>query len=433
MQTTISREGPTRVRMTVSVPSDELKPAVDRAFKRLASQVRIPGFRPGKAPRAVLEARISHDEIHDIIVREAIPQFYAQAVVEESIDPVAEPQIDVKSFEPDSDLEFEAIIEVRPEINLPDLSSIKLKRPTDEPTEDEINAQLERLRERYASLETVERNAKEKDYVLIDIKGYWNDQQIDQATANDMLYEVGSQAIVPELDSELIGKRIGDILKFNATLNQGEWAGREISFQVLVKEVKQKNLPELDDELAKTASEFDTLDEVRADLIKRIRKIKAAAADAELRSRALDALTEAITVVAPQPMVDEESAYRLKRFSDQLKQAGVPLDEYLRTQETSEQQIETDIRRQAERSVSAQLILEEIARREELQVTEEELSQEIVQLAEATGSKPADLVKQLRKSGKVSTVAGDILRRKALDFVIDKADITNEVESTRSQ
>ncbi|GAC1412158.1 MAG: trigger factor [Actinomycetota bacterium] len=432
METTVSREGPTRVRMTVLVPQDELRPAVDRAFRRLAGQVKVPGFRPGKAPRAGLEARISHDEIKDLIVRETTPQFYAQAVVDEKIDPVAQPEIDVKSFEPDATLEFEAIIEVRPEINLPDLSTIKVSRPWDKPSAKDIEGQLERLRERFATLEAVERPATKGDFALIDVKGFWNDEEIENATASDMLYEVGSGGVVPELDAEITGKKIGDILKFNATLPShfGEtWGGREVTFQVFVKEVKQKNLPSLDDEFAKTASEFDSLEELRADLTERIAKIKAAGADAEVRSRTLDALAAAIPLAAPEPMVEEEAAYRIKRFSDQLRQAGVSLDEYLSSSDTTEEEIEANIRHQAERSVSVQLILEEIVRREELKITDEELSQEIVRLAEATGSTPQELTKQLQKSGRVGSVAGDILRRKALDLVVDKADITNEKES----
>ncbi len=433
MDTTISREGPTRVRMTVAVPPDEVKPAVDRAFKRLASQVRIPGFRPGKAPRAVLEARISHDEIKDLIIREAIPQFYAQAVVGESIDPVAEPKIEVTKFEDGEGLEFEAIIEVKPEINLPDLAGLSVTRPAWQPSDQDVDDQLQRMQDRYATLEPVERPGNAGDFALIDIKGYWNDQEIQNATAADMLYEIGSNRIVPELDDEIAGKRVGDILKFNAVLPTHfgeEWGGREVSFQVLVKEIRQKNVPPLDDEFAKTASELDTLAELRTDLSERIAKIKRASADAEVRSRVLDRLVETIPVVAPEPLVDDEASFRIRRLSDQLHEAGVSLDDYLTSAETDEEQIEVDVRRQAERSVTARLILEEIARREELQVSDEELAEEIDRIAEGAGMKPDDLRKQLVAAGRVSAVAGDILRRKALDLVVDKADIKDEDAGT---
>jgi trigger factor len=244
-----------------------------------------------------------------------------------------------------------------------------------------------------------------------------------------MLYEIGSGGVVPELDDEVRGKRTGDILKFNAVLPPhfgATWGGREVSFRVLVKEIRQKNLPPLDDEFAKTASEFETLDELRKDLSERISTIKKSAADAEVRSKVLEKLVEMTPVVAPDSMIDEEASFRTRRFSDQLRQAGVGLDEYLSSAETTEDQIEGDIRKQSERSVAAQLILEEIARREELQISDEELSEEIGRIAEAGNMSPTDLVKQLQEGGRVGVVAGDILRRKALDLVVDKADITDE-------
>lgn len=429
MQTTVSREGPTRVRLTVEVPPDEIKPAADRAFKRLASQVKIPGFRPGKAPRSLLEARLDKEEIKDMIVREAVPQFYAQAVVGESIDPVASPKIEVTSFEDGESLTFEAIVEVRPEISLPDLSKIRVTRPSWQATAEDIDNQMERLADRFASLEPVERPATAGDYVLIDIKGMWNDEEIENATANDMLYEAGSGRIVPELDAEVLGKKAGDILKFNAVLPEhfgATWGGRDVTFQVLVKEVRQKNVPAIDDEFAKTAGEFETLDEMKADLADKISRIKKSGAEAEVRSRILDALVEQVPVVAPDSMVDEEVAYRLHRLSDQLREAGVTLDDYLASAETTEEEIEADVRKQADRSVSAQLILEEIARKEELQVDDDELDAEIGRLAEATGEKASEVRKRLEQAGRVGVVAGDILRRKALDLVAEKADIKEE-------
>lgn len=433
MNTTVSREGPTRVRLTVEIPPDEIRPVVDRAFKRLASQVKIPGFRPGKAPRALLEARLGPDEVKDIVVRDAVPEFLAKAMVAEKIDLVSTPKVEVTRFDDADGLAFEAIVEVRPDIEIPDLATISVTRPAWNATGEEIDGQLARLADRFATLETVTRPARTGDHVLIDLKGYWNDQEIENASSNDMLYEVGSGRVVAELDTELDGKRAGDILKFNATLPEqfGEtWGGREVSFQVLVKEVRQPNVPALDDEFAKTASEFDTLAELRADVAERITTIKRAAAESEVRARLLDALVERIPAVAPEALVEDEVAFRLRRFSDQLRGAQVSLDDYLASSETTEDQIEADIRRQSERSVSARMILEEIARREEVEVTGEELDREIGRLAEAAGENPAEVRKQLESSGRVSAVAGDILRRKALDLVADKADIRDEVAGT---
>lgn len=433
MNTTVSREGPTRVRLTINVPADEIKPAVDRAFKYLAGQIKVPGFRPGKVPRKILETRIGADEIKDVIVREAVPQFYSEAVVAEKIEPVAQPHIDITNFDESEGLAFEAVVEVRPEIELPDLSGLTVTRPAWQATPEELDQQIERMRDRYATLEPVTRPGTDGDYAQIDIKGYWNDQEIENATANDMLYEIGSGGIVEELDSEIRGKSIGDILKFNATLPAhfgAEWGGKEVSFQVLVKEIRQKNMPALDDEFAKTASEFDTLEELKADLSERIGAIKKGSAEAEVRSRILEKLVETVNVVAPDALVEEEIAARTHRLSDQLRQAGVGLDDYLTTAETTEEQVEADIRKQAERSVRAQLLLEEIARREELKIEEDELALEIARIAQAGGVKPEEAAKRLRENGRIPVIAGDILRRKALEFLADKADITDEVAAS---
>ncbi|MGH2830925.1 MAG: trigger factor [Actinomycetota bacterium] len=434
MNTTVSREGPTRVLLTVDVPPEEIRPAVDRAFRRLASQVKIPGFRPGKAPRAVLEARLGGDEIKDMIIREALPQFYAQAVVGEDLEPVSEPQIDVKSFEEQGGLSFEAVVEVKPEIELPPLGDISAQRRAWRATPQDVEEQLARLQDRFATLEPVTRPLRKGDFALIDVKGYWNDQEIENATATDMLYEVGSGRVVGELDGELDAKRTGDILKFNAVLPPeygSTWGDREVSFQVLVKDVRQKNAPALDDDFAKTASEFETLDELKQDLSSRIGTIKRAAADADVRGRVLERLVESVQVVVPDAMIEEEMSWRLRRFSDQLNEAGVSLDDYLAGAETTEEQVESDVRRQAERSVTAQLILEEIARREELKVSDEELDREMAKLAEGAGRTPGEVRKQLETAGRVNAVAGDIIRRKALDLVVDKADITDEDAATQ--
>lgn len=426
MKTTVTQESPTKVRLFVEASAEEVAPAVDRAFRRLAGEVKVPGFRKGKVPRPVLEARVGADEIREAAIREAVPQLYAQAVVESDVEPITTPEIEVKSFDEGAGLAFEALVEVRPEIRLPDLWQISVERPSARATDEEVEHQLQRLRDRFSTLETVPRPGRRGDYALIDLRGYVHDRQVEEATATDLLYEVGSGSFVPELDQELEGRRQGEILKFNATLPPGfpgEFAGKEIAFQVLVKEVRQKVLPELDDDFARSASEFDALDQLRADLRTKIGEIKTVAAEAELRNRVLEQVVRNAGVVPPDALVNEEMAYRLSRLSDQLRQAGISLDDYLGRTGQTDEQVEADLRAQSERNVCAQLVLDEIGRREGLQATDAEVDEELRRHAQDARRDPAEVRKRLESSGRLRVLAADIIRRKALDLVVERADI----------
>jgi trigger factor len=248
-------------------------------------------------------------------------------------------------------------------------------------------------------------------------------------SGTDQLYELGSGWPVPELDRELTGKRAGDIVKFNATLPAelgGEHAGKEVTFQVLVKEVRHKISPALDDEFAQTASEFDTLDELKADLAERIERVKSIQADGRVREDLLQQLIDEVEVEAPDSLVLNDMAYRLQRFEEQLQQAGLTLEQYLGSQDMSEEQLESDLRKQAERTVRGQLILEEIGRKQGFQVTEDELREEVRHHAEVLRVEPADLAKQLSEGGRLLVLAGDIIRRKALNLLAEQADIKEE-------
>jgi trigger factor len=234
---------------------------------------------------------------------------------------------------------------------------------------------------------------------------------------------------VPELDQELDGTRQGDILKFNATLPEtypGDFGGKEISFQVLVKEIRQKNLPALDDEFAKTASEFDTLDELRADLREKIGEVKRVTSEAETRNRVLEKVVSDTALVVPDALLNEEMSYRLARFSDQLRRAGISIPQYIESTGQTEEQIESDLRGQAERNVAAQLILEEVGKREGFSATDEEVASELSQHAKSLGKEENELRSQLESDGRMGALAADIIRRKALDLIVERADIKDE-------
>lgn len=426
MKTTVTHESPTKVRLSVEASPEEVAPAVDRAFRRLANQVKVPGFRKGKVPRPVLEARVGADEIREATLKEAVPQLYAQAVVENDVEPLTSPEIKVTSYEEAAGLIFDALVEVRPEIRLPDLSSVSVERPSTTATDADVSEQIERLRDRFATLETVARPGRRGDFALIDMRGYVHDAEVEKATATDLLYDIGSGSFVPELDQELDGRRAGEILKFNATLPPGfggEFAGNEITFQILVKEIRQKVMPGLDDEFAQTASEFDTLEALRADLRVRIGEVKQAASDVEVRSRVLDKVVAEAGLVPPDALVEQEIAYRLQRFADQLHRAGVTLDEYLARSGQTDDQVEADLRSQADRSVRAQLVLEEVGKLEGLQATPEEVDEEVRRNAQLARKDAKELRKQLEQTGRLGVLAGDIIRRKALDLIVERAEI----------
>ncbi|MEX2556373.1 MAG: trigger factor [Actinomycetota bacterium] len=428
MKTTVSQEGPTKVRISVEATPDEVAPAVERAFERLAGEVKVPGFRQGKVPRKVLEARLGADQIREASLQEAVPLLWRRAMTESDVSPISLPDIEVRSYD-DRGLAFDALFEVRPEINLPDFSQISVERPQAAVTDEELDEQIVRLQDRFATLETITRPAHSGDFALIDLKGYVHDKEVPEASATDLLYEVGSERFVPELDRELEGKRQGDILKFNATLPEtypGESAGKEITFQVLVKEIRQKNLPALDDEFAKTASEFDTLDELRADVRTRIEELKRVSADAEVRNRLLEKVIEQASVPVPEALANDEMSYRAARLSDQLRHAGVSLEQYLERTGQTEEQITEDLRRQAERNVAAQLILDEVGKREELEASEEDVQAELLTHAQALQKEPDELRESLVSGGRLGALSADIIRRKALDLIVERAEVKEE-------
>jgi trigger factor len=428
MKTTLTRESPTTVRLSIEATEEDLAPATTRAFAKLGREIKVPGFRKGHVPARVIEARLGKAAVREVALQEAIPQLYAQAVVDEDIAPVAPPRIEVAS-DGEQGVVLDVTIEIRPEIELPDTAGIVVNRPSARVSDQEVEQQLERMQERFATLETVPRQAHAGDYALMNLRTYINDQTVEAASGSDLLYEVGSGGFVAELDANLDGKQAGDVIQFNTTLPEaagGEYAGKEVSCQVLVKEVRVKKLPPLDDEFAKTASEFDTLDGLRADLREKLGAIKEASAEGEVRARVLETLVDSAHFEVPSALVDEEFSFRLQRFGEQVRAAGMTIDQYLTQTDQTEEKVESDLRAQAERNVRAQLLLEEIGKAQGLQASDAEVEEEIGRHAEALRTEADDLRKQLQSKGRVSALAGDIIRRKALDFVVAQADVRYE-------
>ena len=427
MQTTVEETDKHKVKLTIEVPPDEFGKDLDRAYRKVARQVKIPGFRKGKVPRQVIDAQIGRDAVLGEFLEESVPTYYRDAMREHDLAPIAQPDIDLQQVEEGKPLVFTATVEVRPRLRFEDADykGIELDRPTTEVTDQDVDAMVDSLRERFAELEPVARPAHANDYVVMDIRASVHGQDVADATRQDYLYEVGSGEFGPKLDAELEGKRAGEILKVNDVLPErlGDDAGREVSLQVLVKDVRAKKLPAADDEFAKTASEFDTLGELRAELAEQIAQSKDRAADGIIRDAALGALIERTRVDLPESLVDEETGHRVSHARERAERAGTTLDQLLASQGFDELRFRADARQHAERAIIADLVLEAVARAEDIQVTPEELAREITGLAAALGREPKDVAKTLESSGQIASLAGDIIRSKALDILVEHANI----------
>jgi trigger factor len=436
MQTTVEETDKHKVKLTVEVPPEEFGKDLDRAYRKVSQQVRVPGFRKGKVPRQVIDAQIGREAVMGEFIEDAVPQYYRDALREHDLAPITEPDIDLEQVEEGKPFVFTATVEVRPRLKLEeaDYKGIRVERPSIEVSDREVDELVDGLRERFAELEPVAHPAHKRDYVVMDLRAHVHDEEVPEATRPDFLYEVGAGEFTGKLDDELEGKRAGEILKFNATLDErfGERAGQEVSFQVLVKEVKGKKLPAADDEFAKTASEFDTLEELKEALRDQLRTNKERAADAAVRDRVLDALVDATEVDLPDTLIDDETEHRVRHAAERAERAGLTLEQLLEMQGFDELRFRADARAHATRAIKADLVLEAVARGEDLQVTTEELAQEIDSLAAALGRESKEVAKSLDRSGQVVSLAGDIIRSKALDVLVEHADVVPADASIRS-
>ena len=431
MQTTIEETAKHKVKLRVEVPPDEFGKDLEATYAKIAQQAKIPGFRKGKVPRKVIDAQVGKDAVIQEFVHDSLHSYYMDAVREHDLAPIADPEIELGDVEEGKPLVFTAQVEIRPRLELDTYKGVKAERPSTDVTEPEIDEFVDRLRDRFAELDVVGRPAGAGDYAVIDLHGSVHGEEIPEATATDFLHEIGSGLLVPKLDEELEGKRKGEILKFNATLPEafGDRAGQEVSFQVLIKEVKAKRLPEADDEFAKTASEFDTLAELRADLKEKLQEAKEREVEAVVRDRVLAALVDKVEVELPDRLVDEETEHRVKAATDRAERAGTSLQDVLEAQGWDELRFRSDARAHALRAIKADLVLEAVARQEDLNVSGDDLAEEIGRLAQAMGREPKELANMLNESGQITSLAGDIIRSKALDVIVEHAEVVPEAST----
>lgn len=430
MKSTVEQLSPTRVRINVEVPFEELQPDFDRAFKALAGQVRIPGFRPGKAPRKILEARVGRGAVLDQVINEAIQSRYSEAVTANDVKVISQPEIDVTKLEDNVELAFTAEVDVRPEITLPDFSEIAVTVDPVEITDEDIAEQLLSLRQRFGTLTGVERPVQDGDFVSIDLSATVDGNEVPEAATEGLSHEVGSGQLIDGLDEAIIGLSAGESKEFTSTLVAGEYAGREAVVTVKVNTVKQRELPEADDEFAQLASEFDTIGELEADLRERVQRVKQVEQAGQIRDKVLEVLLETVDIPVPEAAVQAEVDSALHDAIHELDHDETKLNELLEAQGSSREEFDKEARESAERSVKTQLLLDAIAEAENTTVEQQELTERIFFQAQRYGIPPEQFIQQISQANQLGAVFADVRRGKALGTVVDRANVTDTTGAT---
>jgi len=425
VKSTVETLSPTRVRLAIEVPFAELEPSLKKAYREIASQVNIPGFRKGKVPAQVIDQRVGRGAVLQEAVEDVIPQQIFAAVQEHSVKLLGRPSVDNLEFGDGQPLKFTADVDIRPELTLPELSSIKVEVDPLEVGESEINEQLDGLREKFVTLKTVERPAANGDFVQIDLSATVEGADVEGGSATNLSHQVGSGTLLNGLDDAVVGLSAGESSVFTSQLVGGEHAGKDADVKVTLRTVKEKELPSLDDDFAQLASEFDSLTELRGDLEERITRVKKVEQLYAARDKALAELVERAAVPAPKGVVEEEVASRKQAMIDQLERMGASLGEYLRAEEKTEEQVDAELAEAAAEGVRIQLVLDTIAEQENIQVSDDEFGHEIVHRAQRAGMQPQQYYDQLVQAGAAAAVFGDVRRGKALALVMERVVMTD--------
>jgi trigger factor len=426
VKTDVEELSPTRVKLTVEVPFDELKPNLDNAYREVARQVRIPGFRPGRVPPQVIDQRVGRGAVLEQAVNEAVNEFYGKALAEHDVFALGQPDLEITKLDDGKELAFTIEVDRRPHFDLPDFDGLPVTVDDAEVTPDQVEEYLGSLRERFASLKGVERPVENGDYVSIDLAASVDGEAVEDAQASGISYEVGSGNMLDGLDEALIGMSAGDTATFTSELAGGQLAGMAADVQVTVNSVKVKELPVLDDEFAQSASEFDTIGEFRAGTRKQLEQMRRAGQAGQARERTLDAVLEQVDIPLPDSIVEAETQARRESLESRLSQAGMNLDAYLEGSGQTAAQLEEEFEADARRSVKAGFILDKIAVDEELGIESDELNAYITEQAYRMGVAPNQLAQQLTENGQINSVVADVLRSKALTMITEQATVTDE-------
>jgi trigger factor len=430
VKSSVEQLSPTRVRINVEVPFTELEPDFQRAYKELAKQVRLPGFRPGKAPAKLLEARFGREAMLDQVVNEALPARYGQAVAESEVHPLGQPNIEVTKKEYGEELAFTAEVDVRPTITLPDLRALKVSVDPIEVSDDDVDAELQSLRARFGTLTGVDRPVADGDFVSIDLSATVDGEDVPNAAAQGLSHEVGSGRLVAGLDEALIGLSVDESREFTAKLATGEHAGQDAQVTVTVKSVKERELPEPDDGFAQLASEFDTIDELRSNLRDQVGQLKRAQQADQIRNATLDALLEQVDVPLPEAIVQAQFDSAMHGALHGLDHDQAKLDEVLAGQGKSREEFETETRDAAEKDVQRQLVLDALADHLDVQVGQDDLTERLVMTSRQYGIEPQQLFAYLQENNQLPAMFADVRRGLAIAAVVEAATVADSEGNT---
>jgi trigger factor len=426
VKTDVEELSPTRVKLTVEVPFDELKPNLDKAYKEISKQVRLKGFRPGKVPAPLIDQFVGRGTVLQEAVNDALPDLYGRAVQESEVFALGQPDVEITKLDDGDQFAFTAEVDIRPKFEVPGYDGMPVTVEDAIVTPDEVEETLSNLRERFASLTAAGRAAQTGDFVSIDLSAAVDGEEIEDARTTGYSYEVGSGGSVEGLDEALAGMSADESATFTSKLAGGEHAGEEAEITVTVQSVKVKELPELDDEFAQMGSEFDTIGELRADIRKRLERQKRLQQLAQARDNSLEALLEKVDFPLPERVVESEISRRNEQLDQQLQQAGLSRADYLRSEGKSTEEFDNEVAEAARQAVRGGFVLDQLALQEDLGVENEELSEYVVTQAMQMGVEPQQLAQHLTESGQLPALVSEVLRNKALNLIVEHVKVTEE-------
>ena len=425
MKVTVENGENQQVTLTIEVEATEVSKAVERACKRLANRVNIPGFRKGKAPRMIVERHVGKDAVMQEAFDLIAPKAFGDALDEQKIDPVTRPNIDIVTLEEGKDLVFKATVTPRPEVKLGEYKGLKVEKAAVEIKDEDVEKQLKNFQDRQGKMVDAPEGAAvaDGDFTTLDFEGFVDGEAFEGGKGTDYPLQIGSGSFIPGFEEQLIGAKIGEEkevnVKFPEEYHAKELAGKDATFKCTVRSIKHKELPAIDDELAKKVSTFETLDELKADIRKNLQENAERKAENDQKSAAIEQATNNITVDIPAVMIDNRVTSMIQEMAMRLEQQGMKLEQYLQYAGTDIAKIREDYRETAEKNVKTDLMLEEVAKAEDIKVEAKDLDAEVAAMAAAYGATPQQVQKIIKEQGRIGDLAASVLRKKTAQFIID--------------
>lgn len=425
MKVTVENGENQQVTLTIEVEAAEVNKAVDQACKRLANRVSIPGFRKGKAPRMIVERHVGKDAVLQEAFDIVAPKALSKAFDEQKIDPVTRPSVDIETLEEGKDLVFKATVTPRPEVKLGDYKGLNVPKNEVNITDEDVEKQLKTFQDRQGKLVDAPEGAevKDGDFTTLDFKGFVDGEAFDGGEGKDYPLQIGSNSFIPGFEDQLVGAKIGEErdvnVKFPEEYHAKELAGKDATFKCTIRSIKTKELPAIDDELAKKVSKFETLDELKDDIRKNLEENAERTAENDQKSAAIEMATNNITVDIPAVMIDNRVTAMIQEMAMRLEQQGMKLEQYLQYAGTDIAKLREQYRETAEKNVKTDLMLEEVAKAEDIKVEAKDLDEEVAAMAAAYGATPQQVQKIIKEQGRIGDLAASVLRKKTAQFIID--------------